>query len=203
MRACERKRGGCMIEGGGYPARLRVTGAAGRGEAIGYMRRIHRLIEILLMTLDTIAIHQLVVAIHMTGLAGLCSMRALQRELRRSVIKRRGLPSDIGMTLRAIVRELRRRVIGLKRGVEIRRVALPAIGVLQLVVAVHMAGLAGLGRMRALQRKLRRCVIKRRGLPSDIGMALRAIVRKLRRSVIGLHNPVEIRRVALPAIGVL
>ena len=65
----------------------------------------------------------------------------------------------------AVVRKLSDSMIGVLHAVEIRLVTLPAIGVDQLVIAVDVTGLAGLGNVRALQRELRRGVIEGRGLP--------------------------------------
>ena len=203
MRALQRELRCRMIKGRGLPRRCAVTLRAIVRELRRSVIRLHGCVEIRVVALPAIGVLQLIVAVHVAGLAGLRHMRSLQREFRCRMIKDRGLPRHGVVALRAIVRELRSRVIGLQSGGEIRFVALPAIGVLQLIVAIHVAGLAGLRHMRALQRELRCRMIKGRRLPRHGVVALRAIVRELRRRVIGLQRCGEIRFVALPAIGVL
>ena len=69
------------------------------------------------------------------------------------------------MTLRAIVTEVARHVVRVCRLLELRLMALVAIGVMQLVVPVHMARLACCCNVCTRQREERRAVIKRRWPP--------------------------------------
>ena len=72
-------------------ARAMAHGAV-MGELLCHMVRIRHLLEVCLMALITISIDQLVVAIHMAGLALHGSVRTRQREPCRAVIKCRRIP---------------------------------------------------------------------------------------------------------------
>ena len=138
------------------------------------------------MALPAIGVGQIVIAVDVTGLTGLGEMRTLQREFRRRVIKCRGLPGDGVVALRAVVIELCLGMIRLQCAVESGLVSFPAVGVGQVVIAVDVAGLAGLGEMRALKRKFRRRVIESGGLPRRRVWALRAVSIELCRGGIRL-----------------
>jgi len=82
--------------------------------------------------------------------ARLCLVRSGQREFRRGVIKRRGRPRVLGVTGLAILGKVIRRVVRIACVVVVRRVALVAIVVRQLVVAPDVTILARRGSVRAL-----------------------------------------------------
>ena len=65
------------------------------------------------------------------------------------------------VTVRAVMCELGRHVIRILCLRVVRLVTLPAVGVLDGIVTAYVAGLAGLGRMRALEREIRRGMIER------------------------------------------
>ena len=83
-------------------------------------------------------------------------------------------------------------MIGLQSCSKISFVALPAIGVLQLVVAVHMTGLAGLRRMRALQREFRASMIEGRWTPPIHRMTAQTISAKSASTVVRISGRFEI-----------
>ena len=91
-------------------------------------------------------------------------MRALQRECRRGVIERGRFPGGLRMAGETVVAELPGAVIRIFCRVERRLMALPAVLILQRVIAVHMALLAGDGHMSALQRERGAVVVERRRL---------------------------------------
>ncbi len=69
------------------------------------------------------------------------------------------------MALRTIMAEVTRHMVRVCRPVEVARVTLVAVRVLQLVIAVDMACLTLHGGVRSRQREPRRIVIERRSLP--------------------------------------
>ena len=66
-------------------------------------------------------------------------MRARQREAGVVVVEGRRLPYGRGVTPRAIMTEIRRDVVRVRRPVEVRRMALIAVRVDELIVAIRMA----------------------------------------------------------------
>ena len=101
----------------------------------------------------------------MAGLTGRRRMRAGERELRRTVIKRGGLPDSCHVARLTNVAEPTGNVIRICRGRKICRVTLVATRIGELIVAIDVARLAWRRCMCARQRELRRTVIKRRWLP--------------------------------------
>ena len=202
VRALQREFGRRVIEGRGFPGdavmALRAVVIELRGGMIGLQCGC----EIALVTLPAVRVGQLIVSVDVAGLAGFGKVRALQREFGRRVIKGRRLPGDAVMALRAVVIELRGGMIGLLRCGKVAFVALPAVSIADIVISVDVAGLTGLGKVRALQRELRRRMIEGRGLPGRATMALRAVMIKLRGGMIGLLRCGKIALVALPAIGI-
>ena len=65
-------------------------------------------------------------------------MSACQRKERRAVIKRRRTPSCCSVTLGAIVTKVSRHMIRICRLLELRRMTLVAICIVQLVIAIHV-----------------------------------------------------------------
>ena len=116
-----------------------MTGGAIVAELPGRMIRILHRGVIRLVTLPAIGVCQVVVAVYVAGLAGLRSMGPLEGEIRRGMIEGRGRPGSVAMTCRAVMRELCRHVVRILRPGEVGLVALPAIGVRQVVVAVLVA----------------------------------------------------------------
>jgi hypothetical protein len=137
-----------------------MTGLTVLTEVPGYMARVHRLLEVRLVALHAIRVHQLVIAIGMAGLAGLGRVSARQCEFRRAVIERRGCPRRRRVTRLTVLAESSCRVTGRYSTLEICLMALVTIGVHQLVVIVGVTCLACLSRVGTGECKLRRIVIK-------------------------------------------
>jgi hypothetical protein len=106
------------------------------------------------------------------------------------------------MTGGAISAELRRYVIRLRRLIEIRLMALPAIGVCEVVVSANVTRLARLRYVRSLESESRGRMIKRRRVPGRGCMAGHAVMGELRRCMIRLQRLIEICLMALPAISI-
>lgn len=145
---------------------------------------------------DTAGIHELVISTYMAVLAGLRLMRALQREGRRGVIEGGRFPCGLCVTREAVVAELSGAVIRIRGRVECCLMALPAVLILQRVVAVHVALLAGDGHMSALQRERGAVVVERRRFVRDLCVALQAVMAELTGHVIRRFGLLERRAVA-------
>jgi len=145
-------------------------------EIAGDMARVRCLLEIRLMALIAIGIHQLIVAVGVARLASRRRMRPRQWEAGRGVIERRWPPDCRRMTLGAIVAEVPGYVIRIRRLLEIRRMTLIAVSVLNLIVAVHVARLARCCSVRAREREIRARMIERRRSPCRCCVALCAVV---------------------------
>jgi hypothetical protein len=130
-------------------------------------------------------------------------MRTVEWDFRRRVIEGRGLPGDVRVTCRTVVRELCIHVIRLLCLIEVRLMTLPAIDVGDVVIAIDVAGFAGLCLMRPFERKFRFRVIEGRGLPGHIRVACSAVVIKLRIRMVRLLRLVVILFVTLPAVYVI
>jgi hypothetical protein len=96
----------------------------------------------------------------MAGLTRRRRMRAGERELRRTVIKRGGLPESRRVARLTNVAEPTGNVIRIRRRRKICRVTLVATCIGELIVAIDVTRLAWRRRMRAGQAKLRRAVIE-------------------------------------------
>ena len=153
MRAGQREICGRMRKCRGCPGVLRVTGQAGGRELIGCVARIRRGVELRLMACDAVRVHKLIISVDMAILTLPARMRALQREVRRGVIKGRRFPRLLRVAREAVVAELPGAVVRVGSGFECVLMALPAVGVREFVVSVHVATLAGNGYVRALQRE--------------------------------------------------
>ncbi len=92
-------------------------------------------------------------------------MGARQREMRSPVVKRRGLPHRRRMALCTVMTEVAGHVVRVGGPVEVGRVALVTVGVLQLVVPVDVARLALHSNVSACQREPCRIVIECCALP--------------------------------------
>jgi hypothetical protein len=80
--------------------------------------------------------------------------------------------------------ELRADVIRIQRGVEVRLMTLPAVGVFDRVVPTDMTGLTGLRGMRAFEGERCACMIEIRGFPAVHVMATLTIPVEAARLVI-------------------
>jgi hypothetical protein len=107
-------------------------------EVARHVVRVIRTIEVCRMTLIAVYIHQLVVSVNMTGLALHSDMGPGQREPRCIMIERRVGPVRRGVTLGTIVVKVPGHMVRVRRLLELRRMALVAIRVLQLVIPVHV-----------------------------------------------------------------
>ncbi len=112
------------------------------------------------------------------------------------MIEYRARPRGGAMAGFAGARESRGSVIGIRRSVIIRRVAVIAYGRREAVVVIEVALSAGDGRVGAGQRKAGGRVIERRAGPICRGMAQGAILRESRRRMRGIGRAVPIRSVA-------
>jgi hypothetical protein len=134
-------------------------------EIAGDVVRIVCLLEILLMALVTIAVHELIIVIHMARGTLSAHMCSGEWKPRCCVIKRGTVPVDGGMALRAIVAEIAGHVIRVRRLLKILLMALIAIRKHELIVTVDVTRLALRGNVRACQRKAGRGMIECRRSP--------------------------------------
>ena len=81
--------------------------------------------------------------------------------------------------------------------------ALVTIRINDLIISVYVTESACETRVRALQRKLSRVVVKRGRRPGCLRMARSAVVRKLIRRMCGIFRIVVISLMALPAIRIV
>ena len=81
------------------------------------------------------------------------------------MVERSRRPCGIIVAGRAIVREISRDVVRICRCLEIALVALVAACIMELIIAVGMAALAGYSIVFPCQRKRRGVMIERRWLP--------------------------------------
>ena len=202
VRALERESRGAVIECRWLPRVQAVTRCAIARELIRGMGWALRTVEIGGMTLPAIDVGKIVVASRVAGDAGLRLMGALERESRLTMIECRWSPGVLPMAGCAIVRKQVCRMARTLRGIEIARMALPAIDVRQIVIASDVAGGALLGLVRAGQGKPRTAVIEGRGSPGKLRMARGTVVRKLIGEVVRILYAVEIPLMALEALDV-
>ena len=120
-----------------------------------------RLRKISLMTLITICVDKLIIAVRVARLARYRNMRSRQRELRCAMVKRCRLPCCHGMTLQTRLRKIVRLVIGICCAREIRPVAVNAVRGKVRILVVLMAVRALQGPMRSHERKFGIVVCKR------------------------------------------
>jgi hypothetical protein len=111
-------------------------------------------------------------------------------------------PVGCRVTLRAIVAEVPCHMIRVCCLLELRRVALIAIRVMQLVVPVYVTRLARCCNVSTCQREKRRVMIECCTAPVGCRVALRAIVAEVPRYVVRVSCLLELRLMALVAIRV-
>ena len=202
MRARQREAGVVVVEGRRLPYGRGVTPRTIMTEVPGDVVRVGCPVKVCRMALVTICIDQLIIAVRMARLALDGNVCACQREARGIVIECRRSPVRRGVALRAIMVEVPRDVVRVRRPVEVRRMALIAIGVHQLVVPVGVACRALHGNMRTCQREARSTMIERRRVPVGRRMTLRAIMVEVTRDMVRVRRPLEIGLMALIAIGI-
>jgi hypothetical protein len=169
-----------------------------QGDVVG----IGRPIEIRPMTVNAVRRERCILIACMATIARDSNMSTGQRESGATVRKRRGLPHARRMARLAGVAECPSNVIRVRRLCKIRRMALIAPGVSELVVAIDMACLARSCYVCAAQCKPRRAVIERRRLPYIRGMTCLANVTETCRHVIRIRRSRKIRRVAHVTVGI-
>ena len=199
----ERKLRRSVAEGRRFPGRHAMALRAVAREYPDCVIRALCCREVGLMALEAVRVLQIVIPANVTFLAGLRVVRAGQRECGGLVVEGGRLPRVAAVALRAIVRELRVRVIGCLHAVVLRLMALPAIGIRQVVIAIRVAAFAGNGLMLSGERELRCRVIEGRRFPGGVAVAARAVVREFPRNVIRRLCGGEVLLMALPAVGVL
>ena len=167
-----------------------------------HMVRVCRLLEVCLVTLIAISVHELVVTICMTRLTLRRHVSPCQREPCCAVVKCRCIPIRCRVTLSAIMIEISCHVVRICRLLEIRLVALIAIVVHQLVVPVRVAGLALSGCVRSGQGEPSCAMVEGRRCPVCRGMALCTIMVEISRDVVWIRRLLEVRLMTLVAIAV-
>ena len=91
------------------------------------------------MALPAVGVLQIVIAAGVTTDAGARLVRSDKRKLRRRVSECRGLPCGLRVAGETIMREDIRQMAWTLHGIERRFMTLPAICVLDLIVAAHVA----------------------------------------------------------------
>jgi hypothetical protein len=190
-----------VIEGCARPVRRAVARIARRREAGACVRRRVGVVVIRLVARDACGIgrRQAVIAVHVTSGARHRAVETRQREAGCGVIKRPVTPIRRGVALIAGCWEGRLRVIGIRRAVEVRHVALSASATGQAVVIVYVALSALQRSVRARQSETSRCVVEGRGGPIGRAMARLAGLRESSRRVRRIIRAIEIRQVAADA----
>ncbi len=202
MRPGQGERRRRMVERRRDPGVLCMTGGTVLRELIRRVRGIHRRVVIALMTLDAGRVDDRVIPADVTGLARLCRMCSLQREARVVVVEGRGPPCGKRMACGAVMAELASRMRGILGRVEVGFVALPAIGIGQIVIAADVARLARLCGVCAQQREIRVRVVEIRRRPAGGRMADTAVMTELTGCMVGLRRPVIVRGMTLKTVGV-
>jgi hypothetical protein len=100
------------------------------------------------MTLVAVRVNQTVIAVHMARETLYRHVRSGQAEVGRAMVECRIVPVRGRMALAAIVTVIAGYVIGARRRLELRGVALVTVGIDQGIIVVHMT-------RRALDRKMR------------------------------------------------
>ena len=96
-------------------------------------------IVFILMTIETVVIHEVVISIDVTLTAFRCYVASGEREFSRCMIEYCGLECRRVVTARTVVIELSRHVIRRLHSLIIRLMALIAISVREMVIPVRMA----------------------------------------------------------------
>ena len=115
-------------------------------------------------------------------------MGSRQREPSGIVIEGRRVPVGRRMALRTIMVEVPGDVVRVRRPLEIRLMALEAIGICKMVVAVGVAGLTLHRNVPPCQREPRRIVIESCCIPGGGGVTLRTIVAEVPGSMIRIER---------------
>jgi hypothetical protein len=184
------------------PCNLVVTGQTVMRKQVGGMRRILGSIKICLMALPAIRVMQVVVAAGMATDAGTRQVRSDERELRAAMIEYGRRPRNLVVAGETVMRKLVGAMRNILRGVEIGLMALPAIGVVQVIIAAGMTTDAGTRQVRSDKRKLRCGVAECRRPPCALRVAGETIVREEIRCMAGILYRVEGCFMTLPAIRV-
>lgn len=205
VRARQRKRRGIVIEGRVEPRRRRMALRAilreSRGHVVRHAGDIRRAGVILHVAAVAVRRQRACVVVCVTRGARDARMRAGQRKRRLAVIERRRDPRRGVVADLALLRHSGLHVIRRCRGVVVLHVAGVAIRRSIGELPVHVAEIAGYGRVRAGQRKSRLAMIERGGSPRGRVVAGLALMRKASLRVIGIGRPVEIVHMAAVAIG--
>ena len=151
--------------------------------ALDMVGRLHSN-EVCLMALITIGVHKLIVPIQVARLALCGDMCACQREIRQAVIEGCRIPRCRCMTLCTVMAEISRYMVRRLNTDEIILMTLIAIGVDQLVVAVHVARLALCCYMRPCEWEVGCAMVERCRCPCSCGMAWGAIMAEVSRHMV-------------------
>lgn len=199
--ARQRKLGRIVIELCAQPLRGGVAGLAILREPCCLVRRILGRLPVFQMTSDAFGPQASKYVVHMATRAGHRGVFAGQRKLAQVVIELGTLPRRRGVAGFTLLREIGLAVIRVHRPVVVFQMTTAAGRGCALKNSARVALRAGYGNMFSGKRKARkRRVIELCPLPSDTGVAERAIARESRRHVIRIRSPREIRRVTTEAI---
>ena len=139
-------------------------------------------------------------AIHVTARTVRTHVRTRQSKRGRPVIERRRLPTHIGMTRRAVLRKGSRHVVRVLHILVVCAVTAPTVGRRIRKHAIHVTPCTIRAHVGARQGKRGRTVIKRRGLPTPVGMTRCTILRKGSRHVVRILHILVVRSMAAPAV---
>jgi hypothetical protein len=124
--------------------------------------RCRRAGEVCAVTLYAVRVYQLIIAVGMARLAGLCGMSTGQREPRRAVIERGRLPCRRVVAGRTVLAEITCDMVWVRRVLIVRLMALVTVREGQLVVAIDVTRLTLKRRVRSRERKSCTVMIERR-----------------------------------------
>jgi hypothetical protein len=164
------------------------------------MNRVCRSRIISLMTLEAISVRQLIIAVHVAGLAVRRRMFPCQHKLRVAVIERGRQPGVGCMTRFAAMIQQRHDVIWICRSLVLHLVTWKAVRVDQLKVVVRMAVLALDCDVPPRQCELRCIMVKRSGPPGRRGVTLHACLWISLRLVIWIGRICKVGSMAIDTI---
>ncbi len=166
------------------------------------MIRILRLRKLRLVAWIAIRVHELVIAIRVAVLTLYYYMSSGEREARRRMVKRCGMPRRLHVTRQAIVTELSLLMIRICCAIEIRGMTIPA-GVRQILVLIIHVTLIARNRLMCTDKRVAGVrVIERRWEPRCACVAWSAIMIEVAQYVIRTLRLGKLRLVAWIAIRV-
>lgn len=199
VRAGQREIGVAVAESRRSPAIRCVTLQAFVRELI--LRVIVGALIVRLMTRPTVRGCIIELAVRVTLIACHAHMRSRQREVRKIVIKGRGLPAEGGVALRAFMAVVAKFMIWICGRAIGLLMARPAVGWRPRILPISMALSATCADMGASQRKAAQIMVELRRRPRRCRMTGRAVMRELQLFMIGIRCCGVICLVTRPAVG--